>query len=177
MQTKNGVVDVAVRDEAEAVAVTTRLLAFFQGDIEPVDPPDQAELAVIIPERRRRAYEVGPLIETLADAKSTVFLRKTCAPEMVTARRSNMYTLIVDANSLSLALIMLGRRGGLVVRVPVSKACFNELLLLLETMGEYLKLGLDFVVVLLVCLFELYVCTIRQFHRIKCLHQLFLILL
>ena len=85
MQTKNGVVDVAVRDEAEAVAVTTRLLAFFQGDIEPVDPPDQAELAVIIPERRRRAYEVGPLIETLADAKSTVFLRKTFAPEMVTA--------------------------------------------------------------------------------------------
>ncbi len=37
-----------------------------------------------------------------------------------------MYTLIVDANSLSLALIMLGRRGGLVVRVPVSNLIGEE---------------------------------------------------
>ena len=31
MQTRNGVVDVAVADEAEATAVTKRLLAYFQG--------------------------------------------------------------------------------------------------------------------------------------------------
>ena len=85
MQTKNGVVDVAVKDEAEAVEVTAKLLAFFQGDIDPVDPPDQAELASIIPERRRRAYSVVPLIETLADAGSAVFLREKFAPEMTTA--------------------------------------------------------------------------------------------
>ena len=85
MQTKNGVVDVAVKDEAEAVAVTAKLLAFFQGDIDPVEPPDQSRLAEIIPERRRRAYDVGPLVETLADTGSAVFLRDAFAPEMVTA--------------------------------------------------------------------------------------------
>ena len=31
MQAANGVIDVAVADEAEAVAVTKQLLAFFQG--------------------------------------------------------------------------------------------------------------------------------------------------
>lgn len=85
MQTANGVIDVLVEDEAEAVAVTRRLLAFFQGDATPGDAPDQTALREAIPERRRRAYDVNPLIETLADSDSTVFLRTAFAPEMVTA--------------------------------------------------------------------------------------------
>lgn len=85
MQTANGVVDVTSEDEAEAVAVTKKLLAFFQGDIEPGEVPDQTALRDVIPERRRRAYDVNPVIEMLADTDSTVFLRPTFAPDMVTA--------------------------------------------------------------------------------------------
>jgi acetyl-CoA carboxylase carboxyltransferase component len=85
MQAANGVVDVIAADEAEAVASTKRLLSFFQGATPPGPEPDQARLRDLIPEGRRRAYEVGPVIETLADEGSAVFLRERFAPEMVTA--------------------------------------------------------------------------------------------
>src|SRR5207237_3895248 len=85
MQVPNGVIDVAVGDEAEAVAVTKRLLSYFQGATEPGEVADQRRLRELVPERRRRAYDVGPLIETLADGDSVVFLRPAFAPGMVTA--------------------------------------------------------------------------------------------
>jgi acetyl-CoA carboxylase carboxyltransferase component len=85
MQAGNGVVDLAVADEAEATAATKRLLAYFQGATPPGDEPDQAVLRDLVPERERRAYDVRPVIETLADAGSATFLRERFAPEMVTA--------------------------------------------------------------------------------------------
>ena len=39
----------------------------------------------MVPERARRAYDVGPIIETLADEGSVTFLRPRFAREMVTA--------------------------------------------------------------------------------------------
>jgi acetyl-CoA carboxylase carboxyltransferase component len=85
MQERNGVVDLAVAGEAEAVAATKRLLAYFQGATVPGPEPDQAALREIVPERERRAYAVAPVIETLADTGSVTFLRERFAPEMVTA--------------------------------------------------------------------------------------------
>jgi acetyl-CoA carboxylase carboxyltransferase component len=85
MQTRNGVIDVAVADEAAAVKATKKLLAYFQGATPPGQAPDQAPLREIVPERRRRAFAVGPVIETLADEGSVTFLREAFAPEMVTA--------------------------------------------------------------------------------------------
>jgi len=85
MQARNGVVDLAVADEREAVAATKRLLAYFQGPTAPGEEPDQASLREMVPERERRAYPVAPVIETLADAGSTTFLRERFAPELVTA--------------------------------------------------------------------------------------------
>jgi acetyl-CoA carboxylase carboxyltransferase component len=84
-QSANGVVDVAVADEAEAVAVTKQLLSYFQGTTPPGEEPDQLLLRELVPERRRRAYDVKPVIETLADAGSVTFLRDGFAPSMVTA--------------------------------------------------------------------------------------------
>ena len=66
MQAPNGVVDVVVADEAEAVAVTKRLLAYFQGATTPGEAHDQTRLRTMVPERARRAYKIAPLIETLA---------------------------------------------------------------------------------------------------------------
>jgi acetyl-CoA carboxylase carboxyltransferase component len=85
MQAANGVVDLLVADEAAAVAATKRLLGYFQGATAPGAAPDQAPLRDAIPERRRRAYAVGPIVERLADEGSTTFLRERFAPEMVTA--------------------------------------------------------------------------------------------
>jgi acetyl-CoA carboxylase carboxyltransferase component len=85
MQAPNGVVDLVVADEAEAVAATKRLLAYFQGATPPGAEPDQELLRELVPERERRAYPVQPIVETLADEGSVTFLRERFAPEMVTA--------------------------------------------------------------------------------------------
>ena len=85
MQSRNGVVDVAVGDEVEATAVTKRLLSYFQGATAPGTEPDQRPLRDIVPERRRRAFDTRPVITTLADEGSVTLLRERFAPEMVTA--------------------------------------------------------------------------------------------
>jgi acetyl-CoA carboxylase carboxyltransferase component len=85
VQARNGVIDVLVGDEPEAVAVTKTLLGYFQGRVEDFTAPDQELLRTLVPERERRAYKVAPIIETLADAGSVTFLRERYAPEMVTA--------------------------------------------------------------------------------------------
>ena len=84
-QAGNGVVDVVAADEAEATAVTKRLLGYFQGSTPPGPEPDQARLRELVPERARRAYDPAPIVETLADEGSVTFLRQRYAPELVTA--------------------------------------------------------------------------------------------
>ena len=84
-QARNGVVDVVAADEREATAVAKRLLGYFQGATPPGEEPDQTALREMVPERARRAYAVGPIVETLADADSVTFLRERFAPELVTA--------------------------------------------------------------------------------------------
>ena len=85
VQTANGVVDVAVADEAEATAITKRLLGYFQGSTTPGGEPDQQSLRELVPERQRRAYAINPIVETLCDEGSVTFLRERFAPEMITA--------------------------------------------------------------------------------------------
>lgn len=85
VQAPNGVVDVVVRDEADAVSATKKLIGYFQGSTAPGRAADQTLLRTMIPERARRAYPVAPLIRTLADEESVTFLRERFAPEMVTA--------------------------------------------------------------------------------------------
>jgi acetyl-CoA carboxylase carboxyltransferase component len=85
MQAPNGVVDVVVAHEAEAVGVARSLLGYFQGGSEGWNADDQSALRDMVPERERRAYKVAPIIETLCDSGSVTFLRERFAPEMVTA--------------------------------------------------------------------------------------------
>ncbi len=85
VQADNGVLDLVVADEAEATAATKRLLSYFQGATPPGPEPDQARLRETVPERARRAYDVRPVVETLADKGSVTCLRERFAPELVTA--------------------------------------------------------------------------------------------
>jgi acetyl-CoA carboxylase carboxyltransferase component len=84
VMTANGVVDVVVADEDEAVAVTKTLLGYFQGTTDPGEAPDQQALRDVIPERQRRAFDVVPVIQTLADKDSVTVLRPKFAPELAT---------------------------------------------------------------------------------------------
>ena len=85
VQAPNGVVDVVVADEAEAVAATKQLLGYFQGSTARGTAADQRTMRDLVPERERRAYDVTPVITTLADEGSVTFLRERFAREMVTA--------------------------------------------------------------------------------------------
>jgi acetyl-CoA carboxylase carboxyltransferase component len=85
MQAPNGVVDLVVADEAEAVAATKRLLGYFTQPEADFAAPDQTRLRELLPESGRRAYDVVPVIEGLADEGSVTVLRERFAPELVTA--------------------------------------------------------------------------------------------
>jgi acetyl-CoA carboxylase carboxyltransferase component len=85
VQVPNGVVDIAVADEAEAVAAAKQYLSYFQGAVSDWAAPDQRLLRAIIPENRRRVYDVRAIIETLADTGSVLELRRGFGLGMVTA--------------------------------------------------------------------------------------------
>jgi acetyl/propionyl-CoA carboxylase alpha subunit/acetyl-CoA carboxylase carboxyltransferase component len=81
----NGVVDIGVADEAEAVRVAKKYLSYFQGPLTRYDTPDQRFMRQIIPENRLRVYDVRAVIETLADAGWMLELRREFARGMVTS--------------------------------------------------------------------------------------------
>jgi acetyl-CoA carboxylase carboxyltransferase component len=85
VQVANGVVDVAVDDEAAAVRAAKQSLSYFQGAVSAWSAPDQRRLRSIIPENRRRMYDVRTVVETMADSGSVLELRRGFGPGMVTA--------------------------------------------------------------------------------------------
>jgi acetyl-CoA carboxylase carboxyltransferase component len=85
VQRANGVVDVVVRDDVEAVAVARRYLGYFQGPVDEHRHADQTRLRDAVPAARRELYEVRPLLETLVDEGTLLELRRDFAPGMVTA--------------------------------------------------------------------------------------------
>ena len=85
VQVPNGVVDIPVKDEAEAVRVAKQYLSYFQGSINRWECADQRLLRGLIPENRRRVYDVRPIIETMADTGSMLELRRYYGLGMITA--------------------------------------------------------------------------------------------
>jgi acetyl-CoA carboxylase carboxyltransferase component len=85
VQVPNGVVDVLVADEAEAVAVAKRYLAYFQGRLSSWTAADPATLRDVVPENRVRVYDVRGVVEAIADEGSVLELRREFGLGMVTA--------------------------------------------------------------------------------------------
>lgn len=85
VQVPNGVVDIPVRDEAEAVSAAKKYLSYFQGPTAKWECADQRILRGIIPENRLRIYDVRKVIETLADTGSVLEIRRRFGLGMVTA--------------------------------------------------------------------------------------------
>ncbi len=85
VQSQNGVVDVAVADEAEAVRIAKRYLGYFQGPCADWACADQRRLRALVPENRLRVYDVRAIVTTLADEDSLLELRRPFGRGMVTA--------------------------------------------------------------------------------------------
>ncbi|WP_419945916.1 carboxyl transferase domain-containing protein [Candidatus Poriferisodalis sp.] len=85
VQWPNGVIDVLVADEAEAIVAAKQYLSYFQGDVDEWECHDQRELRHLIPENRLRAYDVREIIDKLCDVGSVMELRRGWGPGCVTA--------------------------------------------------------------------------------------------
>ncbi|MBN9558454.1 MAG: carbamoyl-phosphate synthase large subunit [Alphaproteobacteria bacterium] len=85
VQVPNGVVDIAVADEIEAVAAAKQYLGYFQGDLKEWNAADQRNLRHLIPENRLRVYEIRKVIHALCDTGSVLEMRPEFAPGMITA--------------------------------------------------------------------------------------------
>ena len=83
-QYRNGVIDVLVDDDVEAVAAAKKYLSYFQGALPSWTCADQRLLRSAIPENRLRVYDVRKVIETLADTDSVLELTGGFGAGMVT---------------------------------------------------------------------------------------------
>ena len=75
VQHANGVIDLLVDDEAQAVQAARRYLAFFQGRVQDWLTPDPAALRQVVPENRLRVYDTRLAMAGLADQGSLLELR------------------------------------------------------------------------------------------------------
>jgi acetyl-CoA carboxylase carboxyltransferase component len=86
VQVANGVIDVLVEDEREAVAVARQYLSYFtQPVLDGGTCADQTLLRDVVPENRLRSYDVRRALHLLADEGSVLELRPSFGRGMVTA--------------------------------------------------------------------------------------------
>tara|TARA_B100000700_G_C15042650_1_gene856144 strand:- start:1718 stop:3658 length:1941 start_codon:yes stop_codon:yes gene_type:complete len=84
-QVPNGVVDILVKDEEEAVEVAKKYLSYFQGPISDWEAPDQRKLRHIVPENRKQLYDMREIIDTIADKDSVLEIREKFGIGVITA--------------------------------------------------------------------------------------------
>ncbi|MFL2804038.1 MAG: carboxyl transferase domain-containing protein [Dehalococcoidia bacterium] len=84
-QVPNGVVDILVKDEEEAVEMAKKYLSYFQGPVDNWEENDQRELRHIVPENRKQIYNMRDVIETIADKDSVLEIRKDFGVGIFTA--------------------------------------------------------------------------------------------
>jgi acetyl-CoA carboxylase carboxyltransferase component len=85
VQHANGVVDIRVADDAAAVAAARKYLGYFQGPIAEWTAPDQRALRHLVPENRKRVYDMRAVLHALADVDSVLELRDGWGAGMITA--------------------------------------------------------------------------------------------
>ena len=85
IQYQNGVIDILVDDEAEAVKAAKKYLSYFQGPQKEWTCADQSILQSLVPENRKFAINIFKIIEALCDQDSVLELRGGFAKNMVTA--------------------------------------------------------------------------------------------
>lgn len=105
VQTQNGVVDIEAADDAEAVSLAKKYLSCFQGSTTSWEADDQLKLRSLIPESRKRAYNVRTVIKAIADTDSLLEIRPKFGPSMVTGllRIEGLPFGVIANNSMHMA--------------------------------------------------------------------------
>jgi acetyl-CoA carboxylase carboxyltransferase component len=95
MHAANGAVDVLADDEAHATALARQALGYLRGGFAgrpggewaagDWSAGDQEALRHVVPEDRKRVYDVRAAVEVIADTGSVLELRREYAPGLVTA--------------------------------------------------------------------------------------------
>ena len=85
VQVPNGVVDIAVKDEVEAVAAAKKYLSYFQGAVSEWEAPDPRKLRFVVPENRLRYYDMREVIDGIADIGSVLEIRREWGIGIITS--------------------------------------------------------------------------------------------
>jgi len=85
VQYANGVVDLRVAGDSESVQAARRYLSYFNGPYPQGEVADQRLLRHLVPEARKRPYDVRRVIDTLLDQGSVLELRRGFGVGIVTA--------------------------------------------------------------------------------------------
>jgi len=85
VQSRNGVIDILVKDEAAAVAAAKQYLSYFQGATSDWQCADPRALRHAVPENRLRVYDVRAAMRGVADTGSLLELRAGFGAGIVTA--------------------------------------------------------------------------------------------
>ncbi len=83
VQSQNGVIDVLVENENDAIHLARQYLGYFQGRMEDWKCSNQEELRKMIPANRRRTYDVRKVIKSISDTDSFLELRKDFGRNMI----------------------------------------------------------------------------------------------
>ena len=84
VQSRNGVVDLVVDDEARAALAARQLLGYFQGRTKDPTEVDQEPLRDALPSDRRYSYKVRPILEILADEGTFLEIRRDYGGSLIT---------------------------------------------------------------------------------------------
>ena len=84
VQVPNGVVDIAVADEAEAVEVAKKYLSYFNGRTDEWSYGDPARMRDVVPDNRLRVYDSRAAVRAIADDGSVLEIREQFGLGMVT---------------------------------------------------------------------------------------------
>lgn len=84
-QRANGVVDLVATDDADAVRLAKKYLGYFQGAVADWEAPIQDSLRDVVPENRKKVYEVRRILDGLFDSDSVLELRRDFGVGMITA--------------------------------------------------------------------------------------------
>lgn len=85
VQSRNGVIDILVKDEKAAVDTARQYLSYFQGRETHWTCEDQRKLRFAVPENRLRVYDVRSVMHTLCDTHSVLELRPDFGVGILTA--------------------------------------------------------------------------------------------
>jgi acetyl-CoA carboxylase carboxyltransferase component len=105
VQSRNGVIDLLVADEAEAVAAARRILGCLRGARVDADASAELRLRDVLPAQRSRSYDMRAVLPLVADADSLIELRSGFGAGIHTAlaRIGGTPVALLASNPLHLA--------------------------------------------------------------------------